>query len=385
MEPLTPGGDKSDRNLFPFLARMEILPEWEAAARLFLKAGGPVMVLGAPDTGKSTLSRYLLYRAFTAGLPAALVDLDLGQSHLGPPGALGLGLYPPRLPGDDSLFPDGLWFVGQTSPVGAILEVSVGCRVLADEAARRGRRHLVVNTSGLVAGPGAWRLKKAQLELLQPSLLLALDREGELTPLLRGLVGKEADETAPPKTEDRRPKTLPIRLPVSSRITRRSPEDRRRYREERFRRYFHQGRRLSLPWPGLVWEGQPWGLGEPLAAPELADWSRRLGVPALYGERQERRKFLLLQDPLPEHHRDALQDHPEGEMVHWISWTGLHLRLAGLLDAGHGTLALGLILPEPWEPQTLALWTPMPPQLAPQVRFIKLGKMKLTPEGRELI
>jgi polynucleotide 5'-hydroxyl-kinase GRC3/NOL9 len=382
---MTPRGEKSDPvQHFPFLARMEILPAWEDAAGQFLKAGGPVMVLGAPDTGKSSLSRYLLYRAFIAGKPAALVDLDVGQSHLGPPGALGLALYPPRLPGDDSLFPDSLWFIGQTSPVGAILEVSVGCRVLADEAARQGVRHLVVNTSGLVAGPAALLLKKAQVELLRPPLLLGLERDGELTPLLRGLVGKEADEIGP-GTGHRGPGAILVRLPVSSRVIRRSPEDRRRYREERFRRYFQKGRRLALPWPALVWDGQPWGLGEALAAPELADWSRRLGVPALYGERRERRVFVLLERPLPENHRDALQAHPEEEAVHWISWESLQLRLAGLLDGGHRTLALGIILPGAFDPPNLALWTPLAPNLAPRVRFIKLGKMRLTPEGQELV
>jgi len=80
---------------FPFLARLEVLPEWEAAAGRFLELGGAVMVLGAPDTGKSTLCRYLVYRAFAAGHPAALVDLDLGQSHLGPPTTLALALILP--------------------------------------------------------------------------------------------------------------------------------------------------------------------------------------------------------------------------------------------------------------------------------------------------
>ena len=68
---------------FPFLENLEVPPEWDAAARGFLKVGGVAMVLGAPDSGKSTLSRYLIYRAYAAGKPAALVDLDLGQSHLG--------------------------------------------------------------------------------------------------------------------------------------------------------------------------------------------------------------------------------------------------------------------------------------------------------------
>ncbi len=93
----------------------------------------------------------------------------MGAVPPGPPASLGLGLFPPLRPGDDSLFPQGLYFIGQTSPPGAILETAAGCRVLADEAASRGITRLVVNTSGFVQGPGALRLKKAQAELLQPA------------------------------------------------------------------------------------------------------------------------------------------------------------------------------------------------------------------------
>ena len=140
---------------FPFLEHLDIPQDWEAAARRFLGQGGLALVLGSPGTGKSTLCQYLIYRAYVAGEPVALVDLDLGQSHLGPPGSLGLGLFPPRFPGDYGLFTEGLYFIGQTSPVGAVLEVTIGCRILVDEARTRGVDRLVVNTSGLIHGPAA--------------------------------------------------------------------------------------------------------------------------------------------------------------------------------------------------------------------------------------
>lgn len=192
-------------NDFPFLANLEILPEWEQAARRWLEWGGAALVLGGPDTGKSTLSRYLVSRAYAAGRPVGLLDLDLGQSHLGPPAALGLGLFPPLVPGDDSLFPPELYFIGQTSPLGALLEVAVGCRRLADQAVSRRVTRLVANTSGFIQGPGALRLKKAQVELLQPGLILALQRERELEPLLRGLGGKQSltPSPAPPPSRGR--------------------------------------------------------------------------------------------------------------------------------------------------------------------------------------
>jgi polynucleotide 5'-hydroxyl-kinase GRC3/NOL9 len=362
---------------FPFLTRLEVLPEWEAAADRFLELGGVVLVLGAPDTGKSTLSRYLVYRAYAAGARVALVDLDLGQSHLGPPATLGLGLFPPRRPGDDSLFPDGLYFIGQTSPVGALLEVVTGCRVLVDQAAREGVARVVVNTSGLVQGPAALRLKRAQAELLQPSLLLGLERERELEPLLRGLGGGDAS-LAPPAPGEPAAGWPLLRLPVSSRAQRRPPEERRRYREEGFRRYFGRARRLELPLAPLSWQGPSWGQGEPLDAAALKELGPRLGVEVLQGEAIGQRLTLLLAEPPPGH----LQF--EEAPVHWLVWPELHLRLVGLLDGGHRTLALGLILPSPWNPEALAMWTPLNPAQTPRVQFLKVGRLRVSLQGQEL-
>lgn len=388
-----PGDDSHDLEHFPFLAHLEILPEWADAARLFLEHGGPAMILGAPDTGKSTLSRYLVYRNFAAGLPGALVDLDLGQSHLGPPATLGLGLYPPRVPGDDSLFPEGLYFIGQTSPVGSILEVVVGCRALVDQAVRQSINRVVVNTSGLVQGPGALRLKRAQVELLQPALILALQRDRELEPLLQGLGGinlslpEHLPATALPspmaevggKGKNTSGWQM-LRLPVSSRVSRKTPEDRRRYREERFRRYFQQARRLALPWRSLVWEGLPWGRGEPLEPKELQQCHQILGVPVIYGESAGGRKLLLVEEPPREN-----PSLPPGESLHWLTWESLHLRLVGLLDGARRTLALGLILPSAWNPEELLLWTPLAPDAVPGLRFLRVGKMRLTLTGKELV
>jgi len=421
------------------------------------------MVLGAPDTGKSTLSRYLIYRAMAVGQQVAFVDLDLGQSHLGPPASLGLGLFPPRRPGDDPLFPEGLYFIGQTSPVAAVLEVAVGCRVLADQARRQGVGRVVVNTSGFVQGPGALRLKKAEVELLTPTLILALERRRELEPMLQGLGGEmldlaaahhspgenppvlgkgEIDTFSPPGT-DQGGETPPlhktnglgpvgagsprswgtagrqemaeaerpagrgtagrvpappgrnpagdtasaespgwqiIRLPVSSRLSRRDPEERRVYREERFRRYFQRARAVDLRLASLSFQGLPFWGGRPLTSPELEQWGQRLGTTALYGESAGRRLFLLLADspPRPD---EALES---GATVRWLAWPSLARQLVGLLDGAQRTLALGLLRPGPWDRQRLTVITPWPSSEASRVRFVKVGKIKISREGREL-
>ena len=70
--------------------------------------GGTVLLLGATDTGKSVLARELLNRGVRAGKSVALVDADIGQSDIGPPATIGLGIpdapvtdlaqVPPRRP-----------------------------------------------------------------------------------------------------------------------------------------------------------------------------------------------------------------------------------------------------------------------------------------------
>jgi polynucleotide 5'-hydroxyl-kinase GRC3/NOL9 len=351
---------------FPFLKNLDIPPAWEDAARRFLDTTGLTMVVGGPDTGKSTLCQYLVYRAYVAGEPVALVDLDLGQSHLGPPGALGLGLglFPPRFPGDRGLFPEGLYFIGQTSPVGAILEVAVGCRVLADQARAQGVSRLLINTSGLVRGFAAHRLKQAEVELLQPQLLLALDREGELAPLLHTLNQGQS--------------TL-LSLPVSVYARRRSLEERRLYREERFRRYWEKSRPLDLSLSEVVWHGPPLGWGEPLPPADLNRWSTILGEQVLYGVAEDSRITLLMD------HVASCPPSPESrERLHLLDCKTLEHQLVGLWDRFRHTLALGLLLPSPWQEGILRIMTPWPASRSAEIKGLSLGRLKLSLSGREL-
>lgn len=348
---------------FPFLKSLDIPPAWEDAAQQFLKTSGVTMVLGGPDVGKSTLCQYLVYRAYASGEPAALVDLDLGQSHLGPPASLGLGLFPPRLPGDRGLFPEGLYFIGQTSPVGAVLEVAVGCRVLADQARATGVKRLVINTSGLVRGFAAHRLKQAQVELLRPQLLLALDREEELKPLLRTL--RHAAPT--------------LYLPVSARAVRRGFEERRMYREERFRRYLEKGRPLDLPLRDFVWLGHPLGWSEPLSRGELSRWSKVLGKEVLYGVVGDSRLTLVVDQP-----GTCLPSPESRERPHLMGRSALEQHLVGLWDASRHTLALGVMLPSAWQEGRVQVFTPLPSSRASEVKFLSLGRLKLSLTGREL-
>lgn len=356
--------------LFPFLSGLDVPPAWEQAAGRFVQTEGLTLVLGGTDTGKSTLCRYLVYRAYLAGHRVALIDCDLGQSHLGPPATLGLDLYPPGLPGDDCLIPANLYFIGQTSPVGQVLEVVVGTRWLADQAGHHQVSRVVVNTSGFIQGPGALRLKWAQIELLAPRLILALEQEQELHPLLIPLARQQ-------------PATL-IRLPLSPRAAPKSPEFRRRYREERFQRYFRGSRRYVFPLNRLAWRGLPLGQGEALAVNRLQSLGEYLGTPVLYGETSPYLAVLILTDQGDIPNLSGLADRLGVKNILWLTAPTIEMRLVGLLDENFILLALGLILPSAWENQEVTIWSPLPPNQQQRVRHCRVGRLRLNLQGREL-
>lgn len=196
------------------------------------------MVIGAPDSGKSTLSRLIYQELCRDYSCVGYLDGDPGQSILGPPTTLSLAF---NRRGDRSFPPRGqLWrrFLGATSPRGHMLPMLVHVHYLVQTARAHGAQIVVYDTCGLVSpSEGGLALKLAEIELLQPSMLIALQRENELEPILR------ATQAFAIRI---------VRVTPSSRIQPRLPEQRRTYRLERFREYFQSAQMLTFDVPASV-------------------------------------------------------------------------------------------------------------------------------------
>ncbi len=143
-----------------------------------------VALIGALDSGKTTLSKTIIERAVSLGRTAALIDADLGQKAVGPPTAVGLKVV--RDPEDIGALEraDSLYFVGAISPEEHLLSVVAGTARLVGKARELGAELVVVDTSGLVSGWAGQTLKFHKLELIQPDMVIGLHRGEELAPLL---------------------------------------------------------------------------------------------------------------------------------------------------------------------------------------------------------
>src|SRR5205807_2346834 len=105
---------------------------------------------------------------------------------VGPPTTVGLRMIGAEadLEPDALSRADALAFVGSTTPQGNLLPLVTGATRPQALAAERGADFVIVDTSGLVSGVYGQLLGYHEVEMLEPDLVIGLQRGEELEPLL---------------------------------------------------------------------------------------------------------------------------------------------------------------------------------------------------------
>ncbi|MHB8731767.1 MAG: Clp1/GlmU family protein [bacterium] len=201
-------------------------------------AGSPgiVMMLGATDVGKTTTATRLAGAAVRAGVPAAIVDADTGQSDLGPPAAVGWGPVRGAVRWMSGVPLAGLWFVGETAPQRVHRHLVEGTLALTGQARRQGAQIVVVDTTGWIEGAGAVAAKLRKIRRLAPRHLVAIQRDREVEPILAQV----------PRG------TVVHRLRPAAAVRRRAAQERRALREAKFAGYFAGSAPLVLDFDDIT-------------------------------------------------------------------------------------------------------------------------------------
>jgi polynucleotide 5'-hydroxyl-kinase GRC3/NOL9 len=279
------------------------------------------------------------------------VDGDIGQSSIGPPATVGLAMFLPNAPLSPVSRP--LYFVGSTSPPGHLLPLILGTQALVQTARDQGAEIVLVDTTGLISGAVAASLKWHKLQAIRPQHVLALQRQGELEPILHLVEGQA---------------NLQIhRLPVSGKAARRSHAARRAYREERFLEYFASASQHDLQWKDLRFSRLWLNTGRRVSRDQLAVMEE--GLVFVRGAFTRAALYQV---------RNALQVTD----VLVIDVEQLRGTLLGLHDQAGASLGLGIL--QDFDPERERLQALTPLQDPTQVRGVAFGSLRLEPSGKEL-
>ena len=194
-----------------------------------LPRSGICLILGGVDTGKTTLAAAIAGRLAASG-PVGVIDADVGQSHIGPPGAVGWAVVEKPEVDFSQLAPRGISFVGDVTPVGHLLQFTEALTQCVGRLAGIAGQ-IIIDTPGFIAGPAATALWWTVQRILQPKLIVAVQRDNELSDIIAGLRHLDSQ--------------IELLQPHPG-IPAKSAQARRAHRQSQFRKYFQDSRVHTL-------------------------------------------------------------------------------------------------------------------------------------------
>ncbi len=304
-------------------------PSWAQSVQALVDFPGVAMVVGAPDTGKTTWVAAAALCLAGRGLPVGIVDADIGQSTIGPPTTVALSLLekPVREFSLDTLQFHALLFVGAISPIGHLLQMVVATKRMVEKALQAGMKAVLVDTTGLIDEGVGFQLKLRKIDLIAPAHLVMLQHEKELEGLMSVLKDRPGL------------RIYPLRASRFARF--RSPADRSQHRTNRFASYFSKAETLVL------------------------DCSR-----------------LAILSPPPSRARMITERVRPLIRAEWLRAEEIKGLVVGLNNSANETLGLGLLEGFSEDMGGVRVLTPV--HEASAIRILQVGSIRLSRAGQEL-
>ncbi|MBS7653986.1 MAG: Clp1/GlmU family protein [Candidatus Bathyarchaeia archaeon] len=216
---------------------------WKEAVSTILssnKETETIIVLGGVDSGKTSFCNYLANTALSLGRNVSLIDGDLGQSDVGPPGTIGLSIIKKPIVDPFNLKPNHVIFIGVTSPYTAVKSIIGGLVNLKAKATGMGSNFIIINTDGWVEGAGAVEYKLHLIKMVKPDFIVAIQGNSELKPIIDSLTDLEAEV---------------LIADVPKNIKKRDRETRKIIRESSYKKYLKDGKIHSYPLSWIAVDG----------------------------------------------------------------------------------------------------------------------------------
>jgi polynucleotide 5'-hydroxyl-kinase GRC3/NOL9 len=322
---------------------------------------GTLLFVGPADRGKTTLVERAA-RRIAEQRPAAVMDLDIGQSEIGPPGLMDLAEAVP----DTSMAKwraRRQWYIGDTSPYGLPAQTVVGARRLADMALELGFETLLVDTASFLPTPAGLALAGALVDALRPACVVAVARGNEMEAWLRGVSAPVIRVTADDAVRVK---------PQSLRAVRRAA---------RLESYFRDAPEHAVRLDEWPLRATRLGLGAPLPAADRAAGATALGCPVVHAERAGDSVALWTLGP-PRRDPARAAEALSARRVTTFDAAWWNHRSVGFLMPDGACLAMGVVERVDWPSLTATVRAPV--YSLAEARVLSAGRMRHKPGGEGL-
>lgn len=260
---------------------MDVLNEWFGVRdKIFTSHLKPTFVLGGVDSGKTTFVAWLANQGVKRGKVIGIIDADVGQSDIGPPATIGLGIIKEEVEELSLIEPISLYFVGDISPEGHLVDMIVGTKKLFDKALENKVDNVIIDTTGLIQNKVGQVLKSGKIKNIGSGHIIGIQRKNEIEHIL--------------KPFEVLSEYMVYRIPVSSQVISISKEKRACLRNKRFASYFKNSSKFELLFSEITTLNTSFLSGQKLPNSRLNRYEKELDEIILYGELTNQGPLLVV-------------------------------------------------------------------------------------------
>jgi len=324
-------------------------------------SGRCCIVIGGSDSGKTTFVTSLANFLYRKGYRVAVVDSDVGQSDIGPPGTIGMGILSREVGSMSEIEPSSIYFVGSFSPERNLMPCIIGTKLLVEKAISLEADKVLIDTTGLVLGGIGRTLKYHKIMLVRPDHIVAIRRRQELDPILD--LFRNAGWTRIHEIQ------------ADPGVRRRSLQARREYRLKKLLSYFHNPLEVSLPFSRVKLLGGALGFGKALDRSEIDGLQDELEVKILYGERISNSLVLIIESP--SYKVEFMKMRRISDIDQIITYTPSDYKfvLVGCLNKDCELISVGIMKDIIFSTMEIRLILPAPP--SDEIAIVQMGKERI--------
>ncbi len=218
----------------PYLAKYALSQE------LASNPGRLIVLVGGTDSGKSSFATLLSNIVLQKGGNPAIVDGDVGQSNIGPPGFVSAGRITGPVLWVGEAKPEKLRFIGDVKPHVNIWKIINAVKELASEYFKAGSTHVIVDTDGWIRDEKGLRYKVSLISALKPDVMVVFG--ADISPYFRKFSAYGV-------------RVVEFNIPPTRKI--RSRDERRILRSMKYREFLYEAPIVKLDFENLIINGLP--------------------------------------------------------------------------------------------------------------------------------